>query len=216
MTVDWNLENYRSNVTSQLGEDGIIAQIFHNIGVTNRFCVEFGAGDAHKYSNTWALREVGWASLLMDGDPRGAKDVVKTWITRENINELFEKRGVPACVDLLSIDLDGNDLWIWQALNHSSRVTIVEFNAMHPMDQSLTIPYDPKHVWDGTSYYGASLLALERLAMIKGQQLVWQNGQNAIFVDCDLLPAFLHVLPNYEVRSWHPLDPKRRPFVCFP
>ena len=214
--ADWNLEAHRRNVTSQAGEDGVIAQIFRNIGVTNAFCVEFGAGDGVALSNTYALRQAGWASLLLDGDPRGAADVVKAWITAENINELFREHKVPEQIDLLSIDIDGNDLWVWQAIECRSRVTVVEFNVSHAPQQSLTIPYDPAHVWDGSNYYGASLLALERLAMIKGQQLVWQNGLNALFVDCTLCPDCLNVSRAYAVGRRHRSDPSQRPFVQWP
>jgi len=216
MISDWNLGACQRNVTSQAGEDGVIAQIFRNIGVTNAFCVEFGAGDGVTLSNTYALRQAGWASLLLDGDPRGASDVVKAWITAENINELFREHKVPEQIDLLSIDIDGNDLWVWQAIECRSRVTVVEFNAFHAPHQSLTIPYDPEHVWDGTNYHGASLLALERLALIKKQQLVWQNGLNAFFVDYDLCPERLEVPREYRTGGRHESDLLRRPFVQWP
>lgn len=214
--ADWNLEAHRRNVTSQAGEDGVIAQVFRNIGVTNAFCVEFGAGDGVALSNTYTLRQAGWASLLLDGDPRGATDVVKAWITAENINELFREHKVPEQIDLLSIDIDGNDLWVWQAIECRSRVTVVEFNTLHRPEQSLTIPYNPKHVWDGTSYYGASLLALTRLGLIKRQQLVWQNALNAIFVDFDCCPDHLFASMDYRTGCGHRADPLHRPFVAFP
>ncbi|MCR9247013.1 MAG: class I SAM-dependent methyltransferase [bacterium] len=210
--LSWfDLERFERRMTSQCGEDGVIAAIFERIGETNRNYVEFGCGDGVQ-CNTRQLQLAGWTGLLMDGgESPGEPDITihHEWITRDNINELFDRHSVPAEPDLMSIDLDGNDYWVFAAIERRPRVLIVEYNGNVADDRALTIPYDPAHRWDGTDYYGASLLAIERLARRKGYTLVHCTtaGVNAIFVRSDLLgnvapldPAVLHRPANYWYR----------------
>lgn len=106
-------------------------------------------------------------------------------ITAENINSLFKKYTVPKNFDLLSIDIDGNDYWIWKAIDgYFPRVVAIEHNAYYPWFQSKTIKYEPNLKWDETDYYDATLLALTNLARKKGYTLVGCNslGVNAFFV----------------------------------
>ena len=114
------------------------------------------------------------------------------WIDADNIDELFAKHGVPDEPDLVSIDLDGNDYWVWRALTYRPRVLVAEYNANISPDESLVMPYDPAHRWNGTDYYGASLRALRDLGVEKGYELVYCNraGVNAFFVRADLVPDF--------------------------
>lgn len=102
-----------------------------------------------------------------------------------NINRLFEKYGVPLEFDLLSIDLDGQDFWVWALLDYFPRVVIIEYNPALVIDQSVSIPFDVSHQWDGTQYYGASLLALNKLGISKGYTLLYANAVNAFFVRND-------------------------------
>jgi hypothetical protein len=176
---------------SQGGEDGVLDAIFAHIGTTNRYYVEFGCGDGLQ-CNTAALRRRGWQGLLMDGVCKPAAEdalIHAEWITAENINALFAKHAVPAQPDLVSIDIDGNDYWVLEALQSRPRVLVAEYNGNLAVDAALSIPYDPEHRWDGSDYYGASLLALTQLAAHKGYQLVYCNaaGVNAFFVREDLL-----------------------------
>lgn len=187
----FDLERFERRVTSQGGEDGLLAALFELLGTTNRFHVEFGCGDGVQ-CNTAQLRRSGWQGLLMDGEVApGADDVVieRAWITAENIEALFDQHGVPAEPDLLSIDVDGNDYWVLRAIQRRPRVLIAEYNANLGGDDALTIPYDPQHRWDGSDYYGASLFALVKAAREKGYTLVYctQAGVNAVFVRDDLL-----------------------------
>jgi hypothetical protein len=182
-----NLNNWEMRFYSQNGEDGILQYIFAKIGTTNKYFVEFGVEDGTE-CNTKYLRQQGWKGLWMDGKHQDQL-INKEWITAENIQVLLAKYKVPRSFDLLSIDIDSNDYWIWDAIkDFKPRVVVIEYNSCIPPDQSLTIDYDPKFESDGTSYFGASLLALKRLAKRKGYVLVScdSRGINAFFVRKEL------------------------------
>ena len=103
----------------------------------------------------------------------------------ENIESIFEEMKVPAEFDLLSIDIDGNDYWLWKAITRfKPRVVVIEYNSNYPPDVSWIMKYNPKHAWEGGSHFGASLLALEKLGASKGYSLVGCDfyGVNAFFV----------------------------------
>lgn len=208
----FDLERAERQVTSQGGEDGVLATLFAQFGTTNRHYVEFGCGDGLQ-CNTTQLRRAGWQGLLMDGVAAPAApdaEIHAEWITAGNINDLLDRYGVPDEPDLLSIDLDGNDYWVWQAITRRPRIVVAEYNANLPADRALVMPYDPAHRWDGSDFYGASLLALVRLGRRKGYSLVYctQAGVNAFFVRDDLLggieapdPQALYRPPNYWYRG---------------
>ncbi len=190
-----NINFFEQKYFSQQGEDGIIKIIFDKIGVTNKYCIEFGIHEQE--GNTIYLERKGWDCLWMDGNGDGKK-VKKEFITAENINSLFDKYNVPKEFDLLSIDIDSNDYWIWKAIeNYSPRVVIIEYNASIPPNESKTVPYNPTAVWDKTNYFGASLLALTNLSKTKGYTLIGcdRNGVNAFFLRDDL------VKNNFKIRS---------------
>lgn len=186
---------FEQKIHSQNGEDGIIRALFDKIGTTNRFCVEFGIHPAE--GNTILLREAGWSCLWMDGGGDG-DTIKKEFVTAENISALFVKYGVPKDFDLLSIDIDSNDYWVWQAItNYEPRVVVIEYNASIPPTESKVVEYDPELRWDGTDYFGASLLALEALGKSKGYTLITcdQMGINAFFVRSELIGG------RFKVRS---------------
>ncbi len=212
---------------SQNGEDGIIAAIFGMIGTTNRYYVEFGVEDGMESNTRYLWKKKGWTGLLMDGGNENlAINLHREFITAENIESLFATYGVPAELDLLSIDIDGNDYWVWKAITHYlPRVVIMEYNAHIPPEVSKTIPYNPSFCWDKTDYYGASLAALQKLGTEKGYTLVAtdKNGVNAFFVRSDLArgrfhppawPAIFHP-PAFKGKknNGHPHDTQNRPWV---
>ena len=128
-------------------------------------------------------------------------DIKNERITAENIQNLFTKYNVPTHFDLLSIDIDFNDYWVWKSIvDYFPRVVIIEYNSFISPNESKVVPYDPDYVWDGTNYFGASLLALNNLAFQKGYTLVGcdSNGINAFFCKTDLLD-------NYDFDSIHKL-----------
>jgi hypothetical protein len=182
-----NLNNWEMRFYSQNGEDGILQYIFSKIGTTNKYFVEFGVENGTE-CNTKYLRQQGWQGLWMDGKYQDQL-IKKEWITAENIQALLAKYKVPKSLDLLSIDIDSNDYWIWDAIKaFNPRVVVIEYNSCIAPEQSLTIAYDPNFESDGTSYFGASLLALTRLARRKGYVLVAcdSRGINAFFVSKEL------------------------------
>jgi hypothetical protein len=214
------------NEYSQNGEDGIIEAIFSQIGTTNRYFVEFGAEDGMQCNSRWLLRH-GWTGLQMDGaSPKPGSSIKQEFITAENINQLFAKYGVPKEFDLLSIDIDGNDYWVWKAIEgYRPRVVVIEYNACFPAEVSQTIPYKADFVWDKTDYYGVTLLALQKLGTQKGYTLIGTDphGVNAFFVLDELVPGHFDPPPFGELYrpaafkgipgKKHPRDPRGRDWV---
>lgn len=205
--MDWveDLGAHAARFHSQGGEDGVLARLFEMVGVHNRYFVEFGAWDGLHLSNTAHLRlEGGWSGLLMEGSDRADGDLVKRErVDAENVEMLFARYDVPLEFDLLSIDIDGNDYWVWKAIeNYSPRVVIVEYNVFFLAETAKTIAYDASHEWDKERfglYHGASLAAFEKLAREKGYALIHTESYcpNAIFVRRDLLPDEI-VLPSLQ------------------
>lgn len=172
---------------SQNGEDGIIEAIFTKIRPTNKYVVEFGVEDGMQCNARHLIKNKGWKGLLMDGQtPKPGMDVKQEFITAENVEQLFAKYGVPEQFDILSIDVDGVDYWIWKAITrYRPRVVIMEYNACIPALPPRTVPYKSDFAWDKTDYYGASLGAMEKLAIQKGYTLIAtdKHGVNAFFVE---------------------------------
>jgi hypothetical protein len=201
-----DLHKHNKKYFSQAGEDGILEFIFQNIGTTNKFCVEFGAGDGVWLSNTKHFLDNGWAGLLMDYNGDGSK-VKKEFISKENINKLFKKYKAPQEFDLLSIDIDGNDYWVWQELKHQSRVVIIEFNGTIPKEISKTIVYNENHMYNHNDYYGASFLALKKLGESKEYSLICQvNKTNLIFVKNELLNGLQVSNVEFQSEQYHKHD----------
>jgi hypothetical protein len=184
-------------VHSENDEDGTIEAIFQDIPPQSRYFVEFGIGpnwQDKQYlhgleGNCVWLLEKGWRGLFMDGDRHPDRfSVRQEFITPLNVNSLLRKYEVPENVDLVSIDIDGQDYWIWMALDYRPAVVVIEYNSNFPtLAQSVTVPFDLKFRWDYTKYHGASLGALVTLARDKGYRLVHANGVNAFFVRTNIL-----------------------------
>ncbi|MET0901744.1 MAG: hypothetical protein ABWZ52_00755 [Acidimicrobiales bacterium] len=188
-----DLVTHERSITSQNGEDGVLEALFGAIGTTNRVLVEFGCGDASECNSAQLILR-GWTGLLMDpfaisANPRA--EVRREFVTAENVERLFDLYGVPSEFDLLSVDIDGNDLWVWKAIKRRPRVVVIETNAHVSPRLSRALPYDPNHRWDGTDQFGASLLALATLGRHKGYTLVHveSRGVNAFFVADECLPG---------------------------
>jgi hypothetical protein len=226
------LTSHGFKIFSQSDEDGIIQEIFRRIGTTDRRFIEFGVEDGTE-SNTRLLLMLGWTGLWLDGSPENVRrmderaegaSTAALFITAENIDGVLGKWAggtpeAPAEIDLLSIDIDRNDYWIWQAIRSlNPRVVIVEYNASYPPPIQFVVPYQPEATWDGSNYFGASLSSMVKLGHEKGYALVGCNlaGVNAFFVRNDLLSGFHEPYtaeehyepPRYELglalRSGHP------------
>jgi len=186
-----------SKIHSQNNEDGIIEAIFSDIPPQSRRFVEFGIGpnwqdpDYHRglEGNCVLLQKNGWDGLFMDGGTHPEEyNVKREFISAVNINSLLRKYGVPENVDVISIDVDSQDFWIWMACYFRPALYVVEYNANFlQLYQSMTIEFNPNYRWDGTKYYGASLGAMVKLGKDKGYKFVYANGVNAFFVRSDIL-----------------------------
>lgn len=215
-----DLAAHAEGVHSQGGEDGILLRIFERIGAGNRYFVEFGAWDGVHLSNTANLRlHHGWSGLLMEGSDRADGTLVRRErVDAENVEALFDRYGVPLDFDLLSIDIDGNDYWVWKAIErYRPRVVIVEYNVFFQPAVAKTIAYDAGHAWDKERfglYHGASLAAFDKLAREKGYALAWTEPYcpNAIFVRAPLIPADVTLPTLAEWTRWDwPEDGYREP-----
>jgi len=190
---------------SQHREDGVLLYLFSLLGTTNRRCVEICAGDGVECNVANLIINHDWTGLLFDGSIdnvalakafySGRKDgievyppqVVQAWITAENINDLIRAQGFEGEIDLLSLDIDGIDYWLWDAINCiQPRVVVLEFNQGLGSTRAVTIPNLPKFVYNGNNPYygGASLPAFIKLGRKKGYRLVGaeRTGVNAFFV----------------------------------
>jgi len=197
------LEPYGFKVYSQNDEDGIIQEIFHRIGTNNQTFIELGVEDGLK-SDTLKLLLAGWRGLWLEV---GAKNVIsikkrffdviadnrlavtQAFIIADNIND-FIRDWKTGEIDLLSIDIDGNDFYVWKVLNViNPQVVVIECNWKFPAPLSVVQACDPRNIWRGTDYMGASLEALVRLGERLGYSLVGTTvmGLNAFFVRNDLV-----------------------------
>lgn len=196
------LNRFGYSLYSQGDEDGIIAEIFNRIGSTERTFLEIGCGTGME-NNTHALLLQDWSGLWIDGDNSTIQDLRSTFrdriitghlsveasvVSKENVNSLVAK-SLSGTIDLLSLDIDGNDFHVLQELDCvSPRVIVAEYNARKGPSIDWVMDYDPFHTWDGSDYFGASLKALERLLSMRGYSLVGcsTRGVNAFFVRDDL------------------------------
>lgn len=172
-------------------------------------------------------RSVKFLQKIMKRSKRSAnfkRDIKIEKVTEENIQQLFHKYNVPKNFDLLSIDIDYNDYWVWKAItDYVPRVVVIEYNSSIPPTESKVVPYDPNASWDGTNYFGASLLALRNLGLSKGYTLVGceSRGVNAFFCKRDLVEGikikdieYLYRPPKYGqiingVHIGHPPSSKK-------
>lgn len=188
-----NLSTSEKQIYSQNGEDGITMAIFDVIGVLSSSYVEFGT-ESGIQCNTRFLREQGWSGLLMDGWWENAEiNLKREFITAENIVPLFQKYGVEKEFDLLSVDIDFNDFYVWKEICkvYHPRVVIIEYNATHLPNEDKVIFYDPNGGWDRSNYYGASILSLFRLGRAYGYSLVYAEsvGVNLFFIRDDIIAS---------------------------
>lgn len=223
------LADRNKNISSQNGEDGVTLTIFDAIGTTNKKYLEFGATEM--YNNSQILHEkLGFTGVLWNGANLACSysQISQEFITVENIKELCAKYEVPAEPDFVSIDIDGNDWHVWRELGKvcRPRVLVIEYNSRFPPTEDNVMPYKADHVWDGTTYFGATIEAMYLLGRQLGYSLVCADnmGVNLFFVRDDLEPEkkffgtnnvkMLYRTPKYGFpwRYGHPQDPTNRPW----
>lgn len=201
-----DLQANEFQVYSQWGEDGILQHLLRRVPIERKLFVEIGV-ESYVEANTRFLAEHNnWAGLLLEADAEQVAAIrsdhiywaanikaVAAFITRENINGLLTEHGLAGDIGLLSIDVDGNDYWLWEAVTAvDPRIVVCEYNSFLGKGRPLVVPYDAgfRRVQAHYSwlYYGTSLPALENLGRRKGYQLVGTNsaGNNAFFVRSDV------------------------------
>lgn len=194
-------------VFSQFGDDGIIQYLTLNLDLRHRTFVEFGVEDYLESNTRYLLQKDNWSGFVMDGSSecigriRNAPFFWKhdlraatAFITRENIRQLLHDNTRQwEGLDLLHIDLDGNDFWIWQEIDVHPAIVIAEYNSTFGIDRAITIPYaadfERSRAHFSHLYWGSSLKALHVLAVQKGYDFIGCNsaGNNAYFVRRDMM-----------------------------
>lgn len=203
-SISKSLVPFGRKAYSQNEEDGIIDEIFNRIGRKNRIFVEIGIGTGLE-NNTLALLLEGWSGLWVDADAASVKNIVAAWgrliasrkltaiacrVNKSNINQVISNSGISGEIDFLSVDIDGNDVHIFEAIRCiSPRCVVIEYNAKYGPKIEYCMPYLEEHVWDGSDAFGASLKYIEVVMARHNYALVGCNitGINAFFVRADLL-----------------------------
>jgi len=223
-----DLHHFEYSNHSQNGEDGIIAEIFRRVGHGHRAFVEIGASDGAE-NCTANLASQGWSGIWIEGDHdkvASARErtvgqsvrVVEAFVDRESILSVLEEASTPAEPDLIVIDVDGNDYWIWDAVatRYMPRVVVIEYNSTVGPHLQWVMPYNPNHRWNNTAWHAAGLAALAGLGHKLGYVLVGcdSHGVNAFFVlrrDAWRFPPASArdrwVPPRYSLPYGHPIRP---------
>jgi hypothetical protein len=201
------LSDYEFKIFSQFGEDGIIQYLIKNVELKKETFIEFGVENYEEANTRFLLMQNNWSGFVIDSSEKNIDSIKNSelcwrhdlkfkmgFITAENINDLIREQGIEGEIGLLSIDIDGNDYWVWEKIDVVDPViVIVEYNSVFGKDAKITVPYDPKFErhkqhYSGL-YWGASLGAFDHLAEKKGYAFVGSNsaGNNAFFVRKDRL-----------------------------
>jgi hypothetical protein len=219
---------------SEFEEDGHLLYLLTLAGSTSRTVVEISSQDGRVCMATNLLVHHRWRGFLFDGDPvfvnegqrffarhpatRSAPPVMRAeWFTRENVNQVLVAAGVPDEVDVLSLDIDGNDLYLWSAMGMRPRILICEFNNAVPSELALTIPYKPDFSFtalpaEQAMFRSASLAAFVAVGRRKGYRLVGMNalGFNAIFLRDDVLATEIPEIPASTLDAIPAVEEVRR------
>jgi hypothetical protein len=219
---------------SEFEEDGHLLYLLTLAGSTSRTVVEISSQDGRVCMATNLLVHHRWQGFLFDGDPvfvregqrffaahpatRSAPPVMRAeWFTRENVNQVLRTAGVPDEVDVLSLDIDGNDLYLWGAMKMRPRILICEFNNAIPSELALTIPYRPDFSFaalpaEQSMFRSASLAAFVAVGRRKGYRLVGTNalGFNAVFLRDDVLAAEMPEVPASTLDAIPAVEEVRR------
>jgi hypothetical protein len=218
------LEHFGRKVYSQNDEDGILEEIFRRLGLgpADGIFIECGSGNGVENNTHYLLRK-GYSGAWIEGSEHwvektrhtfrayvdeGRLEIRQLFITTDVIDATLGAIANGRNVSLLSIDVDGNDYWIWDAVQSiSPAVVMSEYNARCPPPLAQVQKYRPDHKWDGKDYFGATLGALDKLAARKGYRLVGCNitGMNAFFVRNDLIQDRF----PYELTATHLYQPPR-------
>jgi len=203
------LSDAEFKVFSQFGDDGIIQYLLQQVDIPEnaRKFIEFGVQDYQESNTRFLLINNNWSGLILDGSPSNIEKVVSdaqfwrhdltavaAFIDRDNVNDLFNCNGFQGEIGLLSVDIDGNDYWVWESINVVNPIIVIcEYNSTFGSEHAITVPYDPVFqrgvAHFSNLYWGVSLKALCFLAKRRGYAFVGCNsaGNNAYFVRTDKL-----------------------------
>lgn len=201
------ISGYEFKVFSQWGEDGIIQHLTTHLDIAERTFIEFGIEDFSESNCRFLMMKDHWQGYVIDGSEANIRRLRSSsyywrypltakaaFITRDNIDALLQESGFAPRPGLLSVDLDGVDWHVLDALRDwRPSVLVVEYNDVFGFDRAVSVPYDPGFVRAGAHfsnlYWGASLPAFAHLANEMGMALVGVNaaGSNAFFVRRELL-----------------------------
>jgi hypothetical protein len=217
-----NIEQAEFKVFSQWGDDGIIDFLVSYLDIPEKSFIEFGVEDYTESNTRFLLINHNWKGLVLDGNKKDIAYIFEdeiTWrhtltakhafITKENINQLIQENGFSSELGLLHIDIDGNDYWVWDAIDTVNPViVIVEYNSVFGKDRAITVPYNPSfnrtRAHYSNLYFGASLKALVTLGTKKGYSFIGSNshGNNAYFIRNDKLKNLkVHTVEEGYVES---------------
>ena len=208
-----DLSEVEFKVYSQWGEDGIIQYLINNITIPNKYFIEFGVENYVESNTRFLIKNNNWSGLVIDGNKTNIDYIKKdalywkydltalhAFIAKDNINQIFIDNGVQGEIGLLSIDIDGNDYWIWKNIEViSPLIVICEYNSIFGKDLAVTVPYkeDFQRTKEHFSnlYFGASLKALYLLAKEKGYNFIGTTsaGNDAFFVRGDVADCFIEL-----------------------
>jgi hypothetical protein len=201
------IENSGFRVFSQWDEDGIIQFLINKVKIRKKIFIEFGIENYTQSNTRFLLTNNNWSGLVIDGDIKNINYVKRdpiywatklkahhSFIDRDNINKIISDQGISGQIGILSIDIDGVDYWVWEAINIvSPDIVICEYNNIFGEKMNVSVPYDKNFIRDNAHYskiyYGASLTSLYNLAIKKGYKLVSSNsaGNNIFFVKDELM-----------------------------
>lgn len=212
------LSELEFKVFSQWGDDGIIQYLIHQLNIRTKTFIEFGVENYTESNTRFLLMNNNWKGIVIDGSPDNIQYIKNdniTWkhsltalqkfITPENINPIFSEQGFSGEIGLLSIDIDGNDYYVWNAINTVSPIIVIcEYNSLFGAKAPYTIPYESSFVRAQQGFaklfYGASITSLCDLAENKGYSFIGCNsaGNNAYFIRNDRLKesGFLKLSPE--------------------
>jgi len=206
-SLEKNIKKKEFKVFSQWGEDGIIDYLISNLDIENKTFIEFGVENYEESNTKFLLLNKNWHGFIMDSSTNNINYIknselywkhsltaVTSFVNKENINDLLKLSKFDKKIGLLSIDIDGNDYWVWQGIDTMEpSIVIIEYNSRLGIEKSYVVPYEKnferKKANYSMIYYGASLKALVKLGKKKGYELVHCNeaGNNAFFVKKELL-----------------------------
>lgn len=202
-----NIQDYEFKIFSQWGEDGIIQKLVDLIPVQNKTFIEFGVEDFKESNCRFLMMKDNWSGFVIDGSLKNIKKIKNShyywayelsahhaFITAENINDLLEVSGFDYDLGLMSIDIDGVDYYVFDAIQlYKPRILILEYNAVLGLDRAISVPYDKSfnrtQSHASNLFFGASLPAMIDLAAKKGYTFIGTNssGNNAFFLRNDQL-----------------------------